>query len=127
MKFQTVACCLTAIILCIAVTGCSSIGYVAANAPTLFGSYHRVTGLRYGTDAREQLDVYMPVASGPHPLVIFWYGGSWQSGRRSDYRFVGAALAERGFVTVIPDYRLYPPIRFPKLIDDGAMAVAWAR
>jgi acetyl esterase/lipase len=59
------------------------------------------------------------------PVVIFWYGGSWQTGNKSDYRFVGAALAERGFITVLPDYRLYPEVKFPAFLDDAALAVAW--
>ncbi|MEJ1965801.1 MAG: alpha/beta hydrolase [Gammaproteobacteria bacterium] len=61
------------------------------------------------------------------PVVIFWYGGSWQSGSKSDYRFVGAALAERGYITVLPDYRLYPDVKFPDFLDDAAHAVAWVQ
>jgi acetyl esterase/lipase len=41
------------------------------------------------------------------------------------YRFVGAALAKRGVVTVVPDYRLYPEARFPAFMEDAAAAVAW--
>ena len=75
----------------------------------------------------------MPDASSPEhkraqcPVVIFWYGGSWDSGSRASYRFVGAALAEQGFVTVLPDYRLYPGVKFPEFLDDGAKAVAWVQ
>src|SRR5690242_4501066 len=58
------------------------------------------------------------------PVVIFWYGGSWQDGSKSEYRFVGAALAERGFIAVLPDYRLYPKVKFPDFVDDAAQAVA---
>jgi acetyl esterase/lipase len=61
------------------------------------------------------------------PVVIFWYGGSWQTGSKSSYRFVGAALAARGFIAVLPDYRLYPQVKFPTFIDDAARAVAWVQ
>jgi acetyl esterase/lipase len=44
--------------------------------------------------------------------------------QRSNYAFVGAALAERGYVGVIPDYRVYPEVRFPTFVEDGARAVA---
>jgi acetyl esterase/lipase len=60
-------------------------------------------------------------------VVIFWYGGGWTSGSKGSYRFVGAALAERGFVTVLPNYRLYPKVKFPAFIDDGVEAIAWVQ
>ena len=58
-------------------------------------------------------------------MVIFFYGGSWSSGYRQGYAFVGQALASRGFVTVLPDYRLVPQVRFPSFVQDGAAATAW--
>ena len=61
------------------------------------------------------------------PVVVFFYGGNWQEGEKSTYRFVGAALAARGLVAIIPDYRIYPEVRFPGFIEDGARAVRWAR
>lgn len=61
------------------------------------------------------------------PVVVFFYGGSWQSGERKDYLFVGEALASRGFVAVLPDYRTYPATTFPGFVDDATQAVAWAR
>jgi acetyl esterase/lipase len=59
------------------------------------------------------------------PVVVFFYGGSWNSGSRSDYSFVGEALASRGIVAVLADYRLYPQVRYPLFLEDGAKAVAW--
>lgn len=85
------------------------------------------TGIPYGAHGRQVLDVYVPKqASQPAPLVVFFYGGSWQNGKRADYRFVADALASRGYITVLPDYRLYPEVRYPTFIEDGAKAVAWA-
>lgn len=83
----------------------------------------------YGIDARQRLDIYAPRNAGPgeRPVVIFFYGGSWNSGTRSGYAFVGRALAAQGFVTVIPDYRLVPAIRYPGFVEDGAAAVRWTR
>jgi len=81
----------------------------------------------YGRLARQQLDVYRPRGDGPHPVVVFFYGGGWEEGERGMYRFVGAALAAAGVLTVIPDYRLYPEVRFGGFLEDGAAAVRWAR
>lgn len=114
-------------ILLLAGTGCSGVEYFAANAPTALGSYDRTVDLPFGEGKRQRLDIYAPRHATGRPVVIFWYGGSWLTGRKSNYRFVGAALAQRGFVTVVPDYRLYPEVKFPALLEDPARAVAWVQ
>jgi acetyl esterase/lipase len=56
---------------------------------------------------------------------LYLYGGSWTSGERSLYRFMGAALASRGYAVVVPDYRLYPAVKFPVFVEDAALALRW--
>jgi acetyl esterase/lipase len=112
--------------LLVASAGCSSFGFWVANAPASIGAFNRSRDLAYGDDPRQRVDVYSPKSAHDRPVVIFFYGGSWTMGRKANYAFVGAALAERGYVTVIPDYRLYPEVRFPVFVEDGARAVAWA-
>lgn len=74
------------------------------------------------------LDVYRPAnASASTPVVVFFYGGSWQRGTRAQYAFVGERLAENGVLAIVPDYRTYPTAKFPGFMDDAAKAVAWAR
>ena len=107
--------------------GGTSISFLAANTATLTGKYDRSTNHAYGPESRQQLDVYSPRDAKDRPVVVFFYGGSWTAGSRGLYRFVGAALAERGIVTVVPDYRLYPQVKFPLFVDDGALAVAWVQ
>jgi acetyl esterase/lipase len=81
----------------------------------------------YGPHDRHRLDVYSPrSAQGAAPIAVFFYGGSWDSGRRQDYNWVGRALAARGFVTVVADYRLYPEVTYPGFLEDGAQAIRWA-
>jgi len=110
-----------------ALLGCSGFNFFVANAPNAFGSFRRSSNLAYCDDARQTLDVYAPKRPERRPVVIFFYGGTWSAGKKSDYAFVGAALAERGYVTVIPDYRLYPEVKFPTFVEDGARAVAWVQ
>nr|BFD39427.1 alpha/beta hydrolase [Pseudomonas sp. FFPRI_1] len=96
------------------------------NALTPGSSFTKTSGIAYGSDPRQRLDVYRPRQAAPGaPVVVFFYGGSWNSGSRSDYDFVGEALASRGMVVVIADYRLYPQVRYPAFLQDGARAVAW--
>ena len=59
-------------------------------------------------------------------MVVFFYGGSWSSGERADYRFVGEALASQGIVVLVADYRLSPVVRYPVFVQDSALAMRWA-
>jgi len=87
------------------------------------------SGISFGPEARQKLDVWAPTspAKAPRDVVVFFYGGSWNSGDRELYGFVGRALAARGYVVVLPDYRLVPEVRFPGFVEDGAAAVAWVQ
>ncbi|HUZ72882.1 MAG TPA: alpha/beta hydrolase [Stellaceae bacterium] len=106
------------------VGGCAPADLVNALAPR--DDYRLVADVPYGGAPRQTLDLYLPQApAGPKPVVVFFYGGNWDSGAKATYRFVGAALAARGFVVVVPDYRLYPAVRYPAFIADGAAATRW--
>ena len=85
-------------------------------------------GVAYADGPRHKLDVYAPEARGTSaPVVFFIYGGGWNRGERSDYQFVGRALASRGFVTVIADYRLVPEVTYPGFLEDSANALRWVQ
>lgn len=103
----------------------SPVGAFNALAPRDDGARRAARGLAYGEGARRKLDVYAPEAPGPHPVIVFIYGGSWNTGRRQEYAFAGAAFASRGFVTVVPDYRVVPEVRFPGFVEDCAAALRW--
>jgi acetyl esterase/lipase len=82
-------------------------------------------GIAYGGNPRQRLDIFSPPAARDLPVLVFFYGGSWQSGDRADYDFIAGRFAARGFVVVIPDYRLYPEVRYPGFVEDCAAAVEW--
>lgn len=84
----------------------------------------------YAPDRQLALDVYRArgvVAAAGAPMVVFFHGGSWNSGRRGEYAFVGDRLAANGILTLVVDYRTYPTAGFPAFMDDAADAVAWSR
>jgi acetyl esterase/lipase len=82
----------------------------------------------YGELPRQRLDVYRGAdARDPAPVVVFFYGGSWQGGDKTDYLFIADAFTAEGFLTVVPDYRVYPSVKFPAFVEDGAQVVRWAR
>lgn len=115
----------------LALSACSPLTTFDALIPKDAGSRQTAQGLAYGSDERQRLDVYVPdeknAGTTGRPVVVFFYGGSWNTGTREGYDFVGRALAARGFVTIIPDYRLVPEVRYPAFVEDGAAAVRWAR
>lgn len=125
MKFFTlVAAAAGVAVLC----ACSPLKALNGLVPS--STYRLEEGVAYGSAPRQQLDVYRPLASrapaeGSRPLVVFFYGGTWSSGERGSYKFVGEALASRGAVVVIPDYRLSPQATYPVFVRDSALAMKW--
>jgi hypothetical protein len=84
--------------------GCTSLQLL--NATVSHRGYVRTTDIPYGSDPRQKLDVYLPKKRVPNAkVVIFFYGGSWRDGSKTDYRFVAQALTSRGFIVVLPDLR----------------------
>jgi len=81
-----------------------------------------------GTEEAEhkhQLDLYLPRGGQPSPVFIFFHGGAWKNGDRSQYPALGFRLAKEGVVTVIPSYRLAPKYKHPAQVEDGAAAFSW--
>jgi len=108
------------------IAGCSPLGLL--NRAAAFSEARATRDVPYGGLPRQRLDLYRaPEVGAPAPVVIFFYGGSWQRGDKSDYPFVGDAFASRGFLTLIPNYRVHPEVRFPAFVEDGAEVVRWAR
>lgn len=83
--------------------------------------------IAYATHSRHRLDICRPAGATAAPVVVFFYGGAWRSGNRGLYRYVAKALARRGYVAVVPDYRVYPEVRYPDFLDDAAAAVRWVK
>lgn len=108
-------------------SACAQLAFVAANVPASFGHYSRQRDFAYGALPRNTLDVYLPATPKDAPVVVFFHGGGWNSGDKDNYKFVGAALAEQGYIAVLPNYRLYPAVKFPAFMNDAAQAMAWVK
>jgi acetyl esterase/lipase len=106
-------------------SACSPVTVLNALAPK--AGISEVRDIPYAEGRRHSLDIYAPIRQGAAPVVVFIYGGGWKDGDKSTYRFVAAALASCGFLTVVPDYRLFPDVRFPVFLQDNAAAVAWTK
>lgn len=107
---------------------CSPLKTFNAVVPKDGGVARVAAGEPFGAAPRQRLDLYAPKrATSKLPIIVFFYGGSWNSGDRSGYAFAGRALAAKGFVVAVPDYRLVPEVHFPEFIEDGAAAIHWVR
>ena len=105
---------------------CSPTGII--NSMTPDEGYRVEPALAYGEDPRQRIDLYQPDAPrADAPLVVFFYGGGWESGERASYKFVGEAFAAQGYAVAIPDYRLYPQVRWRGFMADAADAVGYLR
>ena len=106
--------------------GCAVLSPVKILNGVARGAFSVTRNIAYAPNPRDLLDVYAPPHADNAPVVVFYYGGSWQDGDKAMYRFVGAALANKGVVTIIPNYRVYPQTVFPGFLQDSAAAFAWA-
>lgn len=110
-----------------ALGGCSALNLFAAFTPR--DPARRLgDAIPYGLDPRQTLDVYAPEKGvGPWPTVMFFYGGGWNSGSRGEYGWAAQAIASRGFLVIVPDYRLVPEVIYPAFVQDCAASVRWAQ
>lgn len=124
-RYRIVGAASIAVAALLLLTACAPLPTLNALVPS--SRYELTPDVAYGPLPRQRLDIYRPRQAPPadgFPLVVFFYGGSWNTGERADYKFVGEALASQGIVTVIPDYRLYPEVTYPDFLTDSAMALA---
>lgn len=95
-------------------------------APRDPGARRVARHIAYGPHPRQRLDLFAPLDAEHPPLLVFFYGGSWEAGSKDVYAWAGQALAAQGFLVAIADYRLVPEAHFPDFVEDGASAVACA-
>ena len=115
-----------AAVLAMGLSACSPAGLLNATVPT--GGVEITRDIAYGRQPRQKLDIYRPArATRDLPVVVFFYGGSWRTGSKAIYPFVAATMARAGAVVVVPDYRLYPEVKYPDFLIDCATAVAWVQ
>jgi len=59
------------------------------------------------------------------PVLVFIHGGSWSSGKKETYWWLGRNFARKGVVTVIINYPLAPNVQYEKMANDCALAIKW--
>jgi len=69
------------------------------------------------------MDVYFPDSGGPWPALVYVHGGSWMHGDKSEAVMFAGNMTAQGYLVVSINYRLYPPAKFPAMIEDVKCAV----
>ena len=124
---------LATLIACL-MSACTPIKVLNSLVPE--NGYSLVSALAYGANARQKLDIYLPKAADQSTkldptklkkVIIFYYGGNWDSGERANYKFVAQALVSHGYIVVIPDFRVYPEVLFPALMADPVTVAKWVK
>lgn len=83
--------------------------------------------VNYGAAERHQLDVYQPqgASAATHPIMVFFHGGGFIRGDKSEKENIGYYFARQGYVVFIPNYRLAPAHRWPAGAEDVSTAYQW--
>ena len=124
---------LVAIMACLS-SACSPVKVLNSLVPE--NGYEMISEVAYGADSRQKLDIYLPKnpktsdaenLGALKKVIIFYYGGNWDSGERADYKFAAEAFVSQGYIVVVPDYRVYPQVLFPELMADPASAAKWVK
>lgn len=113
-------------------TGCSTTALYAINQTVPSDTYRKTSDVYFDATTNLALDIYQPTSNyngtnKNRPVLVFFYGGAWESGSKDEYTFVGEAFAAKGYVVVIPDYRKWPQVVSPAFMKDAAKATAWVQ
>ncbi len=120
---------------CLSLCSCAQMSLFIVNGLAEFEDYTVVKDIQYGANELNYLDIYIPPFPDTQsplkmPVIIFFYGGCWggcDTGLKEDYLFVAQALTSQGYIAVLADYRRYPQVRFPEIIDDARQATEWVK
>ena len=86
-------------------------------------------GVTFGPENGNRLDIWSTAkkADAPRPVMVFFYGGGWANGTRTEYSYAARPFVEAGYIVVLPDYRKVPEVVFPGFVKDSAAAVKWVQ
>ena len=115
----------TALAALVGVVSCAPVKILNGITPS--GSFEKTKDISYGPLDRQKLDIYLSdQARESSPVLVFIHGGSWDHGDKNLYKFLAEGFTSEGFDVVVPNYRLYPEVIYPVMIEDSAKAVEFA-
>ena len=105
--------------------------YFNAFGAALFAKVKRERDIAYTNQvngSRNFLDIYHPeIAGKPKDVIVFIHGGSWNSGKKDTYWWLGRHFANKGVVEVNINYSLAPDYQYSEMANDAAAAIKWVK
>ena len=101
-----------------------SVGY----GGTKFNAYRDIVYVSNVRDVSQQsLDIFAPKKGHNLPVVIFFHGGSWSIGDKSNKSIINKRnfFVNNGMVFISANYRLAPKYQFPDYPEDVAEAISF--
>ncbi|EFA82549.1 hypothetical protein PPL_04237 [Heterostelium album PN500] len=84
-------------------------------------TFHVHKDIKYSLNSKSMMmDIYEPEKKNnkPNPTIVFIKGGYYLSGDKKDYSRLGKVFSKLGYLTIIPNYSLYPKANFSGILEE---------
>lgn len=81
----------------------------------------------YNTDEKNTLNIYYKKDSIQKDVIVFVHGGSWSSGKKETYWWLGRNFASKNIVSIVINYPLAPKVTYKEMALATAQAVKWVQ
>jgi arylformamidase len=75
-------------------------------------------GIRYGTTARQTIDLFHPTGTAPSPLAVFIHGGYWRSLGPWTFSHMARGLNAHGVKVAVLGYDLCPAVTVGAIVNE---------
>ncbi len=96
----------------------------AARSKEVIAAWAPQLDLRYGPNAKETLDLFVPRGDARGTLAFF-HGGYWRAFDKADFAFVAAPFVMQGFAVAVINYDLCPAVSVATIVDEARHATKW--
>ena len=79
----------------------------------------------YGPLPAQKLDIFMPSATGPSPIMVFFHGGAWKGSNKECRAFPALTVCPRGAIWISVEYPLAPDASLETQTESAQQAIAW--
>ena len=109
---------ITLVFLALIVTSCKSTT-----------AYKDIVYTKNQTGEAVKMDIFTPkkTSDKKNPILIFVYGGNWNSGNKNNYRLLAKNFARQNMTVVVPDYTVSPKADVDEMTKEIAAAIQFTK